>query len=140
MMDYNHLRFGTAVASESQMRRGIYAPTEFKTGPNVDYCQEAENIIKEQVVKQDTRVKNTSGVHTEKEPEKLPSYYGSVDKRRGYIGNGRFRVFFWYIVRETGKSRMVCGYGVAKINQSVVGFGLVRQVMTLEELKITRSE
>ena len=140
LMDYNHLRFGTKVASEAQLKYGSVITSEEKTGPDENYSMEAEDLIKEQVIRRDPRVKNTSEVQIDRMPERMPTYYGNVDRRRGYIGNGYFRTFFWYIVREQGKAKMTYGYGVTKLSQSVLGFGFVKQVMTIEDLKITRSE
>lgn len=139
-MDVNNLRLGSAVASPEQLKYGTYASSEYKTGPDMDYFTEAQDVIKKEAMKRDGRIKDMSEITIERTPERMPrAFAGADDKRIGYI-NGRFRVFFYYFIQNGGKFKANYGFGVVKIDQQKSFPFLVKQVYSIEKFQITSRE
>ena len=139
VMNYFDLLFG-GVASESQLKSSLSQKSE-QTGPNLNYGLEAQHIIQNEAVKRDSRVKEIGNVNIETTPERYQSNYrGITDRRVGYIGQGQYQVFFWYIIRENHKSTMVYGYGLTRINQSSVALlPMVKQIWSVVDFRITNT-
>lgn len=135
-MDYFNLHFGGA-ASEQQLAFGRMAAETDKTGPQIDYWTESFNIIQSEAARRDNRVRSVD-VKQIATPERYERWYGSVvDKRNGYIGNGRFQWFFNYLLPiGGGKYETVCGYGIARLQQKQFGV-FVQQKWIVEEYRIT---
>jgi hypothetical protein len=138
LMDYGNLFFG-GIASQAQLRSGTFVSSEHRTGPNKNYVLEAQELIRKEVMKRDPRIKQSYEVQIEQQPERYRTFFADADKQNGYLGNGRFRIFYWYFVREAGKSKANYGYGVVKLYQEPVGF-MVKQIFSIEDLKITHRE
>lgn len=137
VMDHFNLRLG-GIASEEQLRYGTFAQNDSMTGPNINYSLEAQNIVRAEAMKRDLRIKGKWDVNIAIAPERYPTLYaGVVDRRNGYIGQGRYQVLFWYIVRDSaGKSVIHYGYGRVRLVQEPLLF-FVKQVWVLEDFKIT---
>ena len=145
MMDYNHLKFGTDVASEAQLRYGTTAQIELKTGPNENYSMEADGIVKAEVVKRDPRVKNASDVQIESNASQYRTFFAGInDKRVGYLGTkdgiSRLQTFFCYIIRAGKRTEIIFGMGSVTLRQQKVMGIFVKEFWTLTDFRITHRE
>ena len=138
IMNHFDLSFGKSIASEEQLRWGMSAEPEARTGPNKDYFGEATDLVKSEALKRDARLKNANQIMSEWHPEYYPSIYSRMPKvRAGYVGKNRFYSCFTYVVKNGNKQERLYGYGIVKLYQSSIPFGyFVKQVWTVEELKI----
>jgi hypothetical protein len=135
-MNYFGLSYG-GIASEDQLRKGIIATDEQKTGPDFNYLAEAFDAIRAEAVRRDARARKND-ILMESMPERYKMWYrGAADYRVGYIDNSRYQLFFSYkIWLSNGKSERIAGYGTVRLEQSTVGM-FVRQKWTVEEFRIT---
>jgi len=142
IMNCFDLSFGTSIASEEQLRWGMSANMEARTGPHKDYFGEATDLVKSEALKREARLNNTDQIVTEWHPEYYPSKYSQMPNvRAGYVGNNRFYSCFYYVVRNGSKQERLYGYGIVKLYQSSTPVGyFVKQVWTIEELKIVYRE
>ena len=136
ILDFFHLSYG-GIASEAQLKYGVTAKAEEKTGPNKDYYIEAIEIIKKEAIKRESSLKNTDLIFVEWHPEETTFLYGMQNgQRAGYIGNGRFRVCIHYMINNGNKTKLIYAMGIVRLEQEAVAFW-VRQTWTVDSFRIT---
>ena len=136
ILDFFNLSFG-GIASEEQLKWGMTAKAEVRTGPNKDYYSEAVDILKREAIKRNTALKNTGLIFVEWHPEETTFLYGMKNgQRAGYIGNKKFRVCLYYIINTGNTTKVTYAMGIVRLEQEPVAFW-VRQTWTVDSFRIT---
>lgn len=139
ILEFFNLSHG-GIASEEQLRMRIYAPSEFRTGPDRDYYGEAIELVKKEIHKRDDRVQPADTIFIERHPEDTPYLFGlSRTQKAGYAGSGTFRVCFNYLVTRNEKTEMVYGTAMIKIEQTPISV-FVRQIWKITSFDIATRE
>lgn len=137
ILEFFNLNFG-GIASEEQLKWGITAKAEIKTGPNKDYYSEAIDIIKKEIYKRDAQIKSSDIVFVERHPEDMPFAYAlSPRQQAGYIGDGRFRVCINYFVNTGNGMNNIFVTAIVRLQQEKAMLFLVKQKWNVEDFKTT---
>lgn len=137
ILDFFNLNIG-GIASEEQLRMGIYAPIESRTGPNKDYYAESIELVKKEVHKRDSRIKKDDIIFVEWHPENMSfAYELSPQQKAGYIGDGRFRICINYFVNTGNGINNVFATAIVRLHQEKAFIFMVKQIWIFEEYKTT---
>ena len=137
ILEFFNLSIG-GIASEEQLKWGITAKAEIKTGPNKDYYSEAVELVKKEVHKRDSRIKKGDMIFVEWHPENLSFAYSiSPQQKAGYIGDGRFRVCINYFVNTGNGMNNIFVTAVVRLHQEKAMRFMVKQKWNVEEYKTT---
>ena len=136
VLEHFNLSIG-GIASEEQLKWGMTAKSEVRTGPNKDYYIDAIEIIKKEAIKREASLKNNDLIFVEWHPEETTFLYGMQNgQKAGYIGNKRFRVCINYMTKNGNKTKIVYAMGIVRLEQEPVWFW-VRQTWTIDSFRIT---
>lgn len=138
IMEHFDLKFGSSVASETQMKLGSFAPVEMQTGPKINYWAESWEMVRTEAARLDTRIRKED-VRQETSPAQYPMFYPNLrDTRSGYLSGsgGQFQWFFSYLVRNGKHYERISGFSVVYLIQEPVGF-MVRQKWEIKQFVIS---